>query len=219
VAIEAYDAIVVGAGPAGAAAARLLAACSLGVLVVDRPGGPRRVLAESIPPSAQKILATLGMLPAVEDAGFIRWHGNTVWWADEAPRIETFAAGTAGYQVMRAEFDRRLVALARDAGATVIEGLVRHVDLEAHTVTVRSGGSTRIFAAPLVLDCSGRAGVIARQGFRARTDAAQTVGLGGAWQTPADFGGAADTHTLVASYTDGWAWSVPVAPNTSSPPR
>ena len=72
------DVIVIGAGPAGSAAARLLAAWGHRVLVVDRGAGDARSLAESIPPSAQKLLAALGMLPAIEDAGLWPWRGGTI---------------------------------------------------------------------------------------------------------------------------------------------
>src|SRR5690242_1216563 len=93
-----YDAIVIGAGPAGCGVARLLAAWSHSVLLIDRTGGQSRRLGESVPPSAQKVLAALGVLQAVEDAGFMPWRGNTVWWADDSPRVETFPPAAAGYQ-------------------------------------------------------------------------------------------------------------------------
>ena len=206
-----YDAIVVGAGPAGCAAARLLAAWSHRVLLVDRDVGAGRSLAESIPPSTQKILATLGILPAVEDAAFHRWTGNTVWWADAAPRAETFAPGAAGYQVIRAGFDATLVGLARESGADVRRGLVRDADPETGEVVVETDGVAASVRGDYLLDCSGRAGVIARRGLRRPAEGAHTVALAGVWRADAA-GGFPDVdagHTLVASYADGWAWSVP----------
>ncbi|HUL74976.1 MAG TPA: tryptophan 7-halogenase [Vicinamibacterales bacterium] len=216
-----YDAIIVGAGPAGCAAARLLAAWHHRVLLVDKPGGQSRTLAESIPPSAQKLLATLGMLATVEDAGFVPWRGNTVWWADAPPRVESFAAGTAGYQVVRRRFDDLLRDLAVQSGADVRPGLVRDVSVPSldgepagadPSVLVESDGHSSRVTAPMLLDCSGRAGVIARKGLRDAGASPPTVALVGVWQDDAGFGGANPTHTLVASYGDGWAWSVPTAP-------
>ena len=82
-------------------------------MIIERPRAERRALAESIPPSADKVLAALGMLPAVQDARFHPWRGNTVWWGTDASRVEAFPDGVSGYQVDRARFD----ALLRDLAA------------------------------------------------------------------------------------------------------
>jgi len=217
-----YDAIVIGAGPAGCGAARLLAAWSHRVLLVDRPGGQSRLLAESIPPSAQKILAALGLLQAIEDAGFTLWRGNTVWWGEDSPRIETFPPGAAGYQVERRRLDDLLRRLAEQSGADVRTGLVRDVRLAGGdsekfalpSVTIESAGEVSHASAPFVLDCSGRTGVIARHALRRSDSPARTVALAGVWTAERGFDGVDPTHTLVASYEDGWAWSVATSAHT-----
>jgi flavin-dependent dehydrogenase len=220
------DVLIVGAGPAGTAAARLLAAWGHDVLVVDRPGSDAGRLAESIPPSAQKVLAAIGALPAVEDAGFIRWRGNTVWWAGEPPRTERFAPGAAGYQVERGRFDALLKGLAAQAGAGVQIGIVREVHVPGLTaagdthgpaaspveaVVEADGERTRVQAA-YVVDCSGRTGVLARRGLRIAASDPRTIALAAVWRAPGGWALDDDSHTLVASYADGWAWSVPAAP-------
>jgi flavin-dependent dehydrogenase len=213
-----YDAIVIGAGPAGCGAARLLAAWSHRVLLVDRAGGRSRMLAESVPPSTRKILAAIGALETVEDAGFTPWLGNAVWWADDRSRIETFPPGAAGYQVDRRRFDELLRRLAEQAGAEVRVGLVRDVRLggeatgETASVTIEAGGEATRVSAPFVLDCTGRAGVIARRDLRRTGSPARTVALAGEWIAERGFGGINDAHTIVASYQDGWAWSVSTSP-------
>jgi flavin-dependent dehydrogenase len=218
--------LVVGAGPAGSAAARLLSAWGHRVVLVHRAGGEAGRLAESIPPSAQKLLAAIGALPAIEDAGFIRWHGNTVWWAGDSPRVETFAPGTAGYQVQRRALDERLRALAVESGAALRQGLVRNPviagldsDLaEAPDPTSRPSatldvdGESTVVRAAFILDCSGRAGVLARRGLRVADDTLRTIALAGVWRSDAGWPLTDDSHTLVASYEDGWAWSVPTEP-------
>jgi flavin-dependent dehydrogenase len=217
-----YDAIAIGAGPAGCAVARLLAAWRHRVLLVDRPGGQSRLLAESIPPSTQKVLAALGMLQAIEDTGFMPWRGNTVWWGENSPRIETFPPAAAGYQVDRARFDALLRRLAEQSGAEVRTGLVRDVQLAGDTdaderalpsVTIETGGETTHTPARFILDCSGRTGTIARRGLRHVDSPARTVALAGRWTDERGFGGFDSTHTLVASYADGWAWSVATSPS------
>ena len=210
-----YDVVIIGAGPAGCGAARLLAAWKHRVLLVDRAGESRLSLAESIPPSAHKVLAAIGALSAVEDAGFLPWRGNTVWWAHEPPRVELFA-GAPGYQVERSRFDALLRTLAREAGAEVRTGLVRDVRLldGRAVIPIEAAGTITEVAASFVLDASGRAGVIARRGFRSADNSTHTVALSGVWQASHGFRDVDSTHTLVASYDDGWAWSVPTARDT-----
>jgi flavin-dependent dehydrogenase len=215
-----FDAILIGAGPAGCAAARLLAAWGHRILLIDRPEAEMRTLAESIPPSAQRVLAALGMLTSIEDAGFLPWRSNVVWWGDRESRTETFAPGQAGYLVSRRVFDRRLRSLARESGADLRRASVREVTHQesendpaaVHNVLADHEGEIDTFTAPFVLDCSGRAGVIARRGLREHAASPRTVALVGMWRTDHDWPTVNDTQTLVASYADGWAWSVPTEP-------
>jgi flavin-dependent dehydrogenase len=211
------DVVVVGAGPAGCVAAHLLASWGHQVILVGHPGA-RRSLAESVPPSARKTLHAGGMLTAVERAGFHPWRGNTVWWADGNPRIEAFAEGEEGYQVQRGELDRVLRDGAVEAGAHLVGGLARDVTCPAvwnddsrPTVTVETGSSVTRLTARYVLDCTGRAGLVARRGLR-RSDATRTIALVGRWRSPNGWRIPDNSHTLVASYADGWAWSIPTGP-------
>lgn len=203
------DVIVIGAGPAGCAAAVVLAEAGRSVLLIDRPTGARRALAESIPPSARRILTELGVDAAVASAGFQPWRGNTVWWADEPPRVEHFSPDAVGFQVDRHQFDRVLRDAAVRAGATLVEGTVRSAT--PPVVTIDVDGCEAQATAPWILDCSGRAGLLARQGLRALEDSHRTVALAGIWRATTPWPPAIDGHTLVASHADGWAWSVPVA--------
>jgi flavin-dependent dehydrogenase len=61
-----------------------------------------------------------------------------------------------------------------------------------------------------VLDCSGRSGVLARRGFRHQEEGPSTLALLGIWRREDGWDVPDPTHTLVESYKDGWAWSVPV---------
>ena len=96
----AVDVAVIGGGPAGATAARLLREWGHAVVLLHRPAGPP--LAVSIPPSTRKILAAVGALPWIEGHGFLRTTGNTSWWGTEEPRVESFSAedGATGFQVL-----------------------------------------------------------------------------------------------------------------------
>lgn len=215
---EPADVLVIGAGPAGAAAARLLAAWGHDVLVIDRPGSDAGRLAESIPPSANKVLRAVGAFDAVSEAGFLPWRGNTVWWADEPARVETFPGDSPGYQVLRRDFDRGLRDLAVTSGARIEEArvvAVHRVDnADAWSVTAERAGRSDEYRSRIVIDTSGRAGVLARAELRVWDSERRTVALAGSWRRARRWPLEDDSHTLVASYAGGWAWSVPVDRNT-----
>ena len=206
-----YDVAIVGAGPAGAAAARLLATWGHRVVLLHRRAMTPS-LAESIPPSCRKLLATCGILEAVDRAGCLRSSGNTVWWGSDEPRRESFAAGTHGYQVDRDVFDDLCREQARVAGAGILETIVREVVPGDEDAAARLDGGDEV-RARFVLDCSGRAGVIARRWRTEVTAHPRTVALVGAWTSAAGWPGVDSTHTLVESYADGWVWSVPLSPH------
>src|SRR3569833_425915 len=103
------DVVILGAGPAGTAAARLLASYGHSVVVLGRPNR-QPPLAESLPPSCNKLFDEIGVRGAVERAGFVRATGNTVRWGKEEPRVEPFDRLATGYQVERDAFDALLGA-------------------------------------------------------------------------------------------------------------
>jgi flavin-dependent dehydrogenase len=210
--IREYEAIVLGAGPAGSAVAKLLAEWGHSVLMIDRPPAQRRGLAISIPPSTQRTFAALGMLDAVEAAGFHEWRGNTVWWSEQEPRVERFPDNARGYHVLRASLSDVLRPLAVDAGAHLREGHVRDVRFAEDsplTVTIESGEHDWQARARFALDCTGRSGIIARHGLRQLETSHRTVALVGEWRSEGGWEDVDGTHTLVAAYEDGWAWSIP----------
>jgi len=208
--------VVIGAGPAGSAAARLLAAWGHSVVILDSPTPRSRGLAESIPPSTRKLLVETGLLADVERADFYRSSGNTVWWASGQPRLEMFAAPPArpGYQVFRPDFDRVLLDSARSAGVDVrTPARVNSVTFGAHaSVDFEHQRSRATIDCRFVLDCSGRAGIVGRR-VRRLQPGHRTLALVGVWHGP--FCELPDaTHTVVETCDDGWAWSVPISETT-----
>jgi flavin-dependent dehydrogenase len=215
--IEFFDAVVIGGGPAGSSLSRLLALRGRSVLLLTKPVDPARGLAESLPPSSRKVLAAVGMLEAVDGAGFLPTTGNTVWWGARAGDVEEFSADddAHGYQVFRPAFDQLLIEKAAAAGVIVQQGaFVSRVRLgEAMAAVEYEHDDARQFAtATFAIDCSGRAGVIARQGFRRHDPRFRMQAFVGAWRRPAPWPLRDESHTVVETYEDGWAWSVPVAP-------
>ena len=212
-----FDVAVLGGGPAGSAAARLIASHGHSVVVLTRTPA-RPAMAESVAPSVGKLLDRVGVRGAVDAAGFVRATGNTVWWGNRDPRIESFGAGSLGWQVRRDAFDRVLLDEAAHGGATIVpQAMVRAVDRGAaadgmSTIHYDLRGRPRALSARWVLDCTGRAGLLARHAWRRSDSAGRTLAAVGVWERRGGWSAVRDeSHTLVESYGGGWAWSVPVS--------
>jgi flavin-dependent dehydrogenase len=173
----------------------------------------------------------LDVLTAMESAGFYPSRGNTVWWGDEA-RVESFPEGATGFQITRERLDPLLLQLASDAGATVFnDATVRGVtplrsgaaeatrsvldwpeDGGGIVATYEDDGMLRRAHASWVLDCSGRTGVLARRGLRQDEPGQSTLAIHATWEQRNGWDLTDPSHTLIESYEDGWAWSVPTSP-------
>ena len=164
---------MLGGGPAGAAASRLLARRGHTVHLITRPAADHR-LAVSLPPSCAKLFDTIGVTEAIERAGFIRSTGNTVWWGHDEPRVEQFAESARGWQVELGALESVLLEEAARAGVTIER-------------QVLAPGESAVPDPPsFVLDCSGRTGLIARaRNLRRYDDGPTTVALAGEWRRAA----------------------------------
>ena len=143
-----WDAIVVGAGPAGSATALLLARAGARVLLLDRARFPReKPCSEYLSPESTRVLGRLGqdVLAAVEAAAPAQLTGMKVVapsGASVVGRFETFS-----FALPRTRFDTILLKAAAASGVEVREG----VKVEE-----------------LVYDSGAVAGVMARETYRAR---------------------------------------------------
>ncbi|HUU35309.1 MAG TPA: tryptophan 7-halogenase [Vicinamibacterales bacterium] len=192
------DVLVVGGGPAAGTAARLLSQWGRAVVVVAKPEGSDPELPESLTPSCRKFFELMGISAAIDAAGFVRSSGHTVWWGDDTPRCEPFADGARGWQATTGRLGRVMLDAAAAAGAQVQRATL-------------SAGEILAWPAAYRLDCTGRSGVLARVlGGRTYEPGHRTVALVGVWRQPGGWALDNPTHTLLESYEDGWAWSVPV---------
>ncbi|MCA9549924.1 MAG: tryptophan 7-halogenase, partial [Myxococcales bacterium] len=209
------DIIVVGAGPAGSAAAARLAAFGHRVLILERARFPRPRIGESLPPKVDDLLQVLGAAEAVAAAGFARMRGTVVArGGDEAPLFHPFdpAGGRRGYQVERGRFDSLLLERARALGAEVRAAAAAELGWAGplRQVSLREGGA---LTARFVVDASGAAGWGARAlGLRSK-EPVRTVALAGYWagcRLPElrSAGVVEATATFFEMLPDGWIWSV-----------
>ena len=139
--------------------------------------------------------------------------GNTVWWAGMPRRDERFETQERGVHADRGALEIIFHDMAREAGVRLrTDGPVIEAAAEPDGWRVATAaGSCR---ARWVLDASGRAGVLARRGFRIRERRIATLALIGRWTADPDRPAPDPGCTLIESYRDGWAWSVPTAADT-----
>ena len=131
-------------------------------------------------------------------------EGNTVWWADMPRREERFEAQECGFHADRAALEAAFHGVAREAGARLrTDGPV--IEAAAGPDGWRVATATGSYRARWVLDASGRAGVLARRGFRIRERGIATLALIGRWTADPDAPAPDPGRTLIESYRDGWA--------------
>ena len=212
------EVLILGGGPAGSAAAGLLARWGLKVVVVERvlggglAGPDEESLAESLPPSTRKVLAATGLLGVVEAGEFQPNGGNTALWGGEGRR-DDFAGGATGFHVLRSRFDALLREAVVGVGAEVVGGVARLPERDGEgegwgVEVVLDGGDRVGFRPGWLLDCTGRAGVLGRR-HRVLETAAPTLAVIRRYENVAGWPNVEPTHALVESFERGWAWSVP----------
>src|SRR5439155_25343721 len=132
--------------------------------------------------------------------------------ASDTPGIGTF--DTPAYQIFRPDFDALLLDCARRAGADVRDAVVRRVDLNGDEPRVEydEQGQRQTVSCRFVIDCSGGAGVVARR-FRRPVgrDDARVFGYVGVWRNDRGWNLPDPSHTIVETFDEGWAWSVPTS--------
>ncbi len=124
---EDYQAVIIGGGPAGAAAALMLARAGWSVAVVEKAGFPRRkVCGEFVSATAMPLLRDLGVAesflrlagPEVRQVGLFV---NDSILTSDMPRADTGGEGAGGWgrALGREHLDQLLLRHAAEAGATV----------------------------------------------------------------------------------------------------
>jgi flavin-dependent dehydrogenase len=118
---------IVGAGPAGCAAAIWCASHGLPTLVLESCAFPRARPGETLHPGIEPLFDQLGVSAAVRAANFPRFEGIAVTW-NKPLQFQPFGKDShgpwQGFHARRAELDRILLRRASDAGAIILQPCV-----------------------------------------------------------------------------------------------
>jgi geranylgeranyl reductase family protein len=200
--------IVLGAGPAGATAARALARRGVPVRLLDRAVFPRNK-----PCGGGISLRVLTRFPYLErELATIATHALSRLYLEgpdgDAALVES--EGPAALMIRRVEFDALLVLLARQAGAELVTGadiVQAQQDDDGVTLAARDG---RRFRAPIVIAADGVHSVVGRRlGINPGWPAA-AVALDMMEETPRSVLRDVDPSTLWVSYGFNPGGSPPV---------
>lgn len=218
---ELSDVVVVGGGPGGSSTAILLAAKGHRVVLLEREHFPREHVGESLLPASIPILESLGVIPAIEAAGFLPKHGATmVWGSDSEPWSwyfrETNRTYPSSFQVTRPEFDTILLRHAQASGVDVREGHqaveVTFENGRASGVRYRSdNGHEGVIAAGWVVDASGQNALIGHAlDLREWDDFFRNLAIYGYFKDAGHLPEPDTTNIFIESYEHGWCWTIPL---------
>src|SRR6266567_4106626 len=163
-----YDAIVIGAGPAGSTASAALALHGRKVLALEREKFPRYHIGESLLPFTFQPLKRIGLIDKMRQSAFVKKY-SVQFVSPSGKASQPFYFYTRydrdtiaqTWQVLRSEFDVMLLNNAREKGATVkeetaVKELVKDGDRVVGVRAQGKDGNLIEYRAPMTLDCSGR---------------------------------------------------------------
>ena len=153
--------LIVGAGPAGTAAAIQLAKSGLDVVILESKRFPRPRPGETLHPGIEPLLRKLGVDEQVNERPFLRFPGINVQNRLEPPSFQPFQpfgstddSPWMGYQIPRSDFDQILLDRAVDLGAKLktLRALKPLLDQDRVVGVLTDDGE---FFADVVIDAAG----------------------------------------------------------------
>lgn len=218
-----FDALIIGAGPAGTSAATILAEYGHRVLIIEREKFPRYHIGESLIPFTFHALERLGMLPKMRASNFVKKYSVTFVQSD-GRRSQPFYFHTRydkdtiaqTWQVVRSEFDLMMLENAKEKGAQIIEqttvtGLIHENGRVAGVRVKDANGVAAEYRAPITLDCTGKEALTSQlNGWRMKDPYLNKVAVWTYYKGSKREPGMDEGATTIAFVPDkGWFWHIP----------
>ena len=165
------DVLIIGAGPAGSVAARMLKKLGYRVVILEKELFPRFSIGESLLPHCMEFLEDADLLEQVAAENFQFKNGAAFSHAGKLTEFDFSQKFTSGwgttYQVPRARFDQLLAEAAEDCGVTIhyqhsIVAADFNTPGQARLTSVDANGLQRDWTASWVMDASGFGRVLPR---------------------------------------------------------
>ncbi|MEM9187435.1 MAG: NAD(P)/FAD-dependent oxidoreductase [Planctomycetota bacterium] len=225
---DAYDCIVLGAGPAGGCAAALVADAGYSTLLVDRERLPREHVGESLMPESYWTFEKLGVVGKLRTSRFSKKVGvqfvNDTG-KESAPfffRSHDNRESSETWHVERADFDKMLFDNAAEKGADCVDR-TRVLDVlfdgppsttsRATGVRLRThDGAERSVASRVIVDATGQQSLLAgKLGLKQVNPDLKKAGI---WRhyrggERNESGGGVKTIILHTSDKRAWFWYIP----------
>ena len=209
------DVLVIGGGPAGSAAALLLAKQGWQVAIADRPQPRTSRIVETLPPPSRSTLKSLGVWTRFVTAGHVPADGIVSWWDSAHPVEHDFILNPSGgeWHVDRRSFDRLIASAAIEAGAVLLP-VERLVDATVEAaaasrdpwrVRLVANGRPREMFARFLVNASGRTTAF-RPGESRRRPIDRLVGLAAVVESAST---GVDRRSWIEATPSGWWYSAP----------
>ncbi len=222
-----YDVLVIGCGPGGSSAATFLAKANKRVLVLEKEVFPRFHIGESLLPCNMTIFREMGVLPALQAAGFPRKFGarfdlcNGSLGTRFAFRQGKYNREPEAIQVERAEFDHLLLKHARASGADIREGWsVTKTISDPGGVSVEArdpNGEIHHFRAAYLIDASGRGNLTGNQeGLRITHPSHKKLAVFAHFTGVLRDAGEANSDIIIVRLPNKWFWIIPISAEKTS---
>jgi 2-polyprenyl-6-methoxyphenol hydroxylase-like FAD-dependent oxidoreductase len=202
-----YDALVVGAGPAGSAAAISLSRRGAKVAIIERRRAAEDRMGEALGSVARETLRELGVWE-----GFLRSeqrpsHFHRAAWGGQLQERYALQNGGPDWHLDRARFDTLLLDAAVARGATLLRpATLLHAAVEGKQVrmSVRLGSQTLQLRARFAIDATGRGAKVATGWGSRRRHVDRLIGIARSFERAGR-----EPSTLVEVADAGWWYSAP----------